>query len=149
MNRGRLICLLYVFATGMHLPADRAVLQIGPEPDRGLVFLPVNVLEYHRGQYLIGDETLLVMHTRGEIAVYNEWSTFGCDGIPLLRVLEAEDREMLYYSGEEEWHLFVEIPAGFEVTCVFVSEFVRRFRYFLEVGDSDGPPPFPAILTLD
>ena len=144
-----LLCAILIVVTIAPLAAERAVLQVGPESDRGLIFLPVNVLEYHRGEYSIGDARLLVLHTRGEIPVYDDWSEFGCDEISLLRVSELDGREILYLIGDDEWHLFVEVPTGFEATCEFVSEFVRRFRYFLEVGDSDGPPPFPAILALD
>lgn len=127
---------------------ERAVLETGPELRRGLIFLPVNVLDHYWGEYSVGDGRIVVYFTRGHVSPYPDWPEAACASRVLLRVDANVDRETLFLVHAESWHLFVEAPVEFESTCAFVDAFVRRFRYFLEVGDREFPPPFPAILSL-
>lgn len=132
------------------------VLQRGPEPRRGLLFLPVNVIEHYFGRYLIRPPIsteepavpVTVYYTERSIAPFDSWVPADCQ-LRALRVVGDFDGNRVYYLAHDQpWYLFVEVPVDFGSTCEFIDVFARRFRYFLEVGDPEGVPPFPAILEL-
>lgn len=127
---------------------DRAVLDSGPTRDRGLLFLPLNVITHFRGEYTVGEHRIRVFYAEEPVAPFESWSEYPCPLRSLLSVESSEERLILYFVHDEPWTLFVQVDPAFDDTCVFVDAFVRRFRYFREVGDDHAVPPFPAILEL-
>ncbi len=137
----------------------RAVLDTGPDPGTGLTFLPANAIRYHVGEYTLEDvpgETedagtdpvrIRVYYATATVTGSPEWATFSC-GPDALRRVPFGDRTISTFAAGEGWTLFLEYPPELGDICPFFSTFLRRFRYFLEVGSPGGVPPFPAILDI-
>lgn len=126
---------------------ERAILDIGPSKERGLLFLPINVIDHYTGEYIVGDSRFTVYYTEASIVLFDTWTKLNCTS-RRLRVVESVDESVLMYVvDDEEWHVFVEAPQNNEVICKFVDVFIRRLRYFKEAAET-GVPPFPAILDL-
>lgn len=129
--------------------ASRAVLDDGPILERGLLFLPVNVIAYYRGEYTIGDLRVRVLFTRSDVSPYPEWTDYRCSSLLMKRIPVDGESLLIFVAVDPDWRLFVEFPNDSDSVCAFVSTFLTRFRYFLGVDRSgSGVPPFPAILTL-
>ncbi len=125
-------------------------LDVGPVPARGLLFLPVNVIDHFRGEYSDPDydEPITVYYTREPIPVLPSWLRRPCPTAELLVVEREEKSTVVYLENDRRWNLFIRFPTAYEDTCGFVDAFVNRFIYFLEVVDDDTVPPFPAVLEL-
>jgi hypothetical protein len=129
-------------------PGDtRAVYDVGPVRAKGLLFLPVNVIDHYRGEYTIGDHRIVVYFTAFGIERFREWERYECASRPLFLVERNDERSILFFE-DDDFALFFAIPSGFDRGCQFVDAFVRRFLYFRQVSEADGAPPFPAILEL-
>ncbi len=126
---------------------SRAVLDTGPNAGTGLVFLRANALEYFEGEYTIGEARIRVYYSESRIAESEIWGRLRCDG-NTLRVIQDDEEVITVFVSEEGWTIFLEYSPELGDICPFFSTFLRRFRYFLDVGSTGGVPPFPAILDI-
>ena len=129
-------------------PPKRAVLDSGPVREKGLLFLPINVIDHYRGVYTIDESRITVFYTEYEMEPFQSWTDYPCSSRSLLLVEQNDRFSTLFLVHRESWQLFVQFPAGFSGECEFIDAFVRRFLYFKQVNKTDGVPPFPAILAL-
>ena len=127
---------------------NRIVLDSGPTRGRGLLFLPVNVIEYYTGTYVIGEQTITVYATEHPIVVYPSWRDYGCRGNAALLVEEDDETVLVYLEDGRKWRVFIDMPKDYTDSCLFVDTFLKRFIYFQQVRESPVVPPFPAILEL-
>ena len=167
--------LLLLLALGLgFLPAagaqDTAILRAGPDPARGIPYLPPNALAGFRGAYLIGPKDFQlvsraapqasprqpqaaeVFYTREPLVLPQEWGPIRCANLSLL-VVSGHEQYTLCYRDGQGYTLFFQFPGPPEQpepagACAFVESFVRRFQILLGFVDAAREPPFPAILQL-
>ena len=141
-----------LFGIAVHVSGQsedsRAILEVGPIRNRGLIFLPINVIDHYVGEYVFGETRITVYYTDASIVPFDDWTRYQCEGRELRVVESVDDSLLLYLVHDEEWHVFFEGPASHGRFCAFTDSFVQRLRYFKEVSDPGGVPPFPAILDL-
>lgn len=160
--------ILVLLVSGTVLGAQNtAILRVGPDPVRGIAFLPPNTLPAFRGEYLIkpaapggspevrraeaeGPPPIVeVLYTRQALVLPERWISARCGSLSLLQV-SGEERYTLCYRDEREYALFFRFPEREPgpLACRFVESFVRRFQLLLGFLDAAREPPFPAIVEL-
>ena len=141
------IMLVMVSIAASAQTTNYAILDVGPTEDVGLRFLPANLVEHYRGEYTIGESRIYVYYTGREIAFDTAWVTVKC-GETIVRRIPSPDRYIVLYNSEDGWTLAVSFPQLYSGICDFLSTFLKRFFYFIDVGELRGSPPFPAILDI-
>ncbi|HDQ13460.1 MAG TPA: hypothetical protein ENN41_01415 [Sediminispirochaeta sp.] len=117
-----------------------AILERGPVAERGLPFLPRNVISHYRGYYSLEGDAIKVYYTEQEIVRFSRWPAVDCGPLQLYQV-EGE----VYFGQFPDFYIFVEFEQS--LRCDFVNQFISRLNYFRSVQDMNaGRPPFPAIL---
>jgi hypothetical protein len=148
-----LLLLLPAGAAGAQAGAARttAILLRGPVPLKGLPVYAANNLPASRGEYQVGDDTVVVFYSRQELLIPASWTPLRCPagGLRLFQV-QGYDTYSLGYSDERGFHLFFLFPAQDPppYACSFIEAFLRRLLLLLGVAEDPASVPFPAVLEL-
>ncbi len=123
-----------------------AVLLRGPESGRGLDFLQANAIEYQEGLYRYGDIRFTVYYTEERLPTFDEWRQLFCGDEAVYDIDDPEDSIFFYPSGD--WNLFLRFPGGFAAVCPVLTEFLKRFLFFMNTREDSRAVPFPAVLRF-
>jgi hypothetical protein len=147
-NRLSHYLLLFFLCAGLLFgqQAETAVLLRGPNPGRGLDFLQANVIEYQEGLYRYGDIRFTVYYTEKRFPAFSEWRQLFCGEETVYDIADTQDR--VYFYPSDEWNLFLRFPADFEGICPILTEFLQRFRFFMNTREESPIIPFPAVLRF-
>ncbi len=142
-----LAILLILSAHLADAQAGQAILERGPVAVRGLPFLPPNLLEADRAEYLAGQSLIEVYFTREPLVLPAGWRKERCGQEPLLRV-EGEERPVFCYvePGEGGYALFLAFESRDFPWCAWTQAFLQRLRSLLGFSQGPAEAPFPAVL---
>ncbi len=131
------------------VPLAQAVLESGPVAVRGLPFLPPNVLQADRAEYLAGKSLIEVYFTREPLVLPPGWRRQSCGPESLLRV-EGEDRPTYCFvetgEGGYAYALFLAFDGEDFPWCSWTQAFLPRLRSLLAFSQGPAEAPFPAVL---
>jgi hypothetical protein len=126
-----------------------AVLATGPSYGKGVWQLGPNALEYIYGEYRYRGMKVAVQYLRLAVPPLTGWKKEACGPLVLHR-LPAAGEELLCYTDEAFWSVFMSFPAGTTDLCRFIDPFIKRLTFFVravELGaEPPGASPLPAIL---
>jgi hypothetical protein len=125
-----------------------AVLLRGPLPKEGIEFLPVNALPVMYGEYEYDNMLTAVYYLEEEVFVSDSWEKSSCRDYEVF-VLPAAARSVFYYLDTQGWSVFLSLDKEIEEPCLFITEFIRRFRYFQGIAKDPRNISFPAVLQFN
>jgi len=142
------VCIL-IFPLSINAQEEKvAILMRGPLPMEGIEFLPINALPVVYGEYEYENTQTAVYYIEIEIFISNSWEKSTCGGYQIY-ALPAAARSVYYYFDTQGWSVFISLDKGIDEPCLFIAEFIRRFRYFQGIAKDRRNISFPAVLQFN
>lgn len=114
----------------------------------GIDFLPLNALSVLYGEYVYVGTQTAVYFVRDEVFISNSWKMGKCRDYEVFS-LPASARIIYYYLDTQGWSLFISVDGEIADPCLFLAEFIRRFRYFQGIAKDPRNTSFPAVLEFN
>jgi hypothetical protein len=131
----------------------QAILERGPVAVRGLPFLPPNVLEAYKAEYLAGPSRIEVYFTREPLVLPAAWRKVRCGQEALLRVEDADSPTFCHAEPGDggpahayAYVLFLSFETEDFPWCAWTQVFLQSLRSLLSFGQGPADVPFPAVL---
>lgn len=131
---------------------DVILLLKGPKQQRGIEVLPPNVIPYFYGEYQFFDHTVIVHFTGSTIVSPDSWDRMRCGSYPLQYFpspIRPNEETVYFYQRQDEWYIFIRIPAAVEEPCVFINPFLKKLIYFIGIARDEKTVPLPAVIELE
>ncbi len=151
MNR-RLFFIVIVFLTSLAFAEENepAVLIRGPIIHDGIEFLGVNRITAQYGEYKYQGELIRLYYTAEEIVLSDDWGFYDCKIEGLVQKVGAgKDRIIIGYFDGLGWKVFLSVAADADYICPFISEYIKKQKYFNNIVSETSGFSFPAILDID
>ena len=114
----------------------------------GIEFLPINAISGIYGEYEQGSTQTTVYFIEDEVFISDSWEKSSCRDYTVY-ALPAAARNVFYYLDDRGWSLFLSLDGEISKPCIFIGEFIRRFRYFQGIAKDSRNISFPAVLHFN